>query len=310
MKSPITIFVCFLAMAILVGCTSKTIDLSSQSELTEALATSTVGMPIEIEDVILPGSELEPFAETSATEDSDHADAPGVLRVVKATPHGDGFRYSFVFYGLEPGEYDLSEYLVPVVGDSTRELPKIPVKVTTVLPPGQIEPNELKAGELPQLGGYRTRGIVLGLLWMLGLIMLIFGFRKKEIVRTVEERQQVTFADHLRPLLVAASRRELSTAQQSQLERLLLSYWKAKLGVEELSPAKAMAALKADPEAGELIRQLEDWLHRPNPQANVDVDRLLQPYRNVANLKQLRKVEELVQAASVSSSDASEVATS
>ena len=42
-----------------------------------------------------------------------------------------------------------------------------------------------------------------------------------------------------------------------------------------------MTALKADPEAGELLRQLEDWLHNPNPSAPVDLKRLLKPYTNV-----------------------------
>src|SRR5262249_14712758 len=66
-------------------------------------ATSTVGMPVRIEQVVLPGSELEPVAVTDKTL--------VVIRIDAVYPHGTALRYDLVCYGLEPGEYDLRKYL-------------------------------------------------------------------------------------------------------------------------------------------------------------------------------------------------------
>ena len=275
----ITLIVCFACLA---GCTSKSVDLQSGAQATKAIATATVGMPVAMDDVILPGGELEPAA---AGMESGATDQSGVLRIVRATPHGDDFRYSFVFYGLEPGDYDLANYLRPIPGGEPRELPTIPVKVTTLLPPGQVEPHTLTAGKLPGLGGYRRTFWALGILWAVGLLLLMFAFRRKPEVRTNASERQMTFADHLRPLMIAASQGTLSIEEQSAIERLLLSYWKDRLGVKRLSPAKAMDALKADPQAGELIRQLEAWLHAPDTPQDVDVEQLLAPYRGFTEIR-------------------------
>ena len=254
-------------------------------------------MPIEIVDVILPGGELEAIT-TKGTEETD---VPGVVRIVRATPHGDDYRYSFVFYGLDPGEYNLADYLTPLAGEAAHDLPPIPVKVTTLLPAGQIEPNGLNTGKLPRLGGYRNALWIAGIVWGTILMLLIFANRKKAVVLSADAERQATFADHLRPILQSASRGDLSTEQQSRLERLLLSYWKERLGVSDLSPANAMAALRDDDEAGKLVRQLEDWLHRPDPPASVDVEALLAPYRSVANLEQIQQAKEIVDAELVAS---------
>src|SRR6516162_7818337 len=63
---------------------------------------STVGMPAKIEQLVLPGPELE----AKPIEDRR---APLVLRVVESYAHGSAFRYDIVYYGLEPGAYDLRD---------------------------------------------------------------------------------------------------------------------------------------------------------------------------------------------------------
>ena len=45
--------------------------------------------------------------------------------------------------------------------------------------------------------------------------------------------------------------------------------------------AAALAALRAHPEAGALLRALEQWLHSPEGAADADVEALLRPYRDV-----------------------------
>ncbi len=65
---------------------------------------STVGMPARIEQRVLPGSELE-------VRPIDDRRAPIVLRILGVYPHGTAFRYDFVYYGLDPGTYDLKDLL-------------------------------------------------------------------------------------------------------------------------------------------------------------------------------------------------------
>ena len=46
--------------------------------------------------------------------------------------------------------------------------------------------------------------------------------------------------------------------------------------------AEEVLAMLEEAEAGALLRQLEDWLHKPQPSRDVDLAALLAPYRAVA----------------------------
>ena len=63
------------------------------------------------------------------------------------------------------------------------------------------------------------------------------------------------------------------------LERLILAHWRRRRSLEEVKANEAIAALRQDPEAGELLLKLEEWLHSPDPAEEVDVAALLSPYR-------------------------------
>ena len=55
----------------------------------------------------------------------DDRRAPVVLRIVDVYPHGTAFRYDLEYYGLEPGTFDLRDYLRRKDGSSTADLPPI-----------------------------------------------------------------------------------------------------------------------------------------------------------------------------------------
>src|SRR5678815_98809 len=100
--------------------------------------------PQEIAQVVVAGleaPELEVVAERVAT-----------------WPHGDAFRYDLEFWGLEPGDYDLRNFLRRKNGapDAASTLPAIPVTVKSILPPGMVTPHSPGMGGVPALGGYRT----------------------------------------------------------------------------------------------------------------------------------------------------------
>jgi hypothetical protein len=232
-------------------------------------------MPVQIEQLVLPGPELEPLPVTDKT--------PVVIRIDAVYPHGTDFRYDLFCYGLEPGEYDLRNYLRRTDGASASNLPALPFFVHSQLPLGQVEPNKLAFGTLPWLGGYRLLMIVAGVIWVTGLVWLVYPRRKPAAaIDAGPVVAPVTLADRLRPLVTDAIAGRLSTARLAELERTLVSYWRRRLGLADLAPVDALARLREHPEASPLIKELEAWLHRPAGSREVDVNVLLAPYQNVA----------------------------
>lgn len=238
----------------------------------EELGRASVGMSGTIRDLVLPGTELVVAPVTRETA--------LVLRLDAVRPHGDAFRYDLTWYGLEPGSHALAEFLVRKDGSSVAELPAHTVTVTSLLAPGQFEPHRPPAGELPRLGGYQTLLILGGILWFVGLVWILARFRRRAEVLAAGAARQVSLAERLRPLVAAARANELSPAGRAELELALLAFWRKRLGLVERDPLLALRELRAHPEAGPLLRGLEDWLHRPDPPA-VDLEHLLAPYADL-----------------------------
>jgi hypothetical protein len=238
-------------------------------------ARSSVGMPVRIEQIVLPGPELEPVPVTDKTL--------VVIRIDKVYPHGTAFRYDLVCYGLQPGEHDLRRFLQRKDGSATDDLPALPFTVETRLATGQIEPHGLAFSTWPWLGGYRVLLVLAGTIWVLGLIWLVYPRRRKFVVEASQTKEApLSLADRLRPLVTEAVAGKLAPAKLAELERALVSYWRRRLNLENLTPAEAVSQLRAHPEASPLVTQLENWLHRPAGDQPVDVARLLEPYRNIA----------------------------
>ena len=92
----------------------------------------------------------------------------------------------------------------------------------------------------------------------------------------------VTLADRLRPLVDAALAGTLSEGQHAELERLLIGYWRKRLKLEHMSPAEAIRVMRQHEEAGALLRNLEEWLHKPGAKAEAaEIAALLRPYQEL-----------------------------
>jgi hypothetical protein len=206
--------------------------------------------------------------------------APLVLRVDAVQAHGDRFRYDLVFYGLEPGAHDLGAALRRKDGTSTADLPPLELEVTSLLPPGPIEPHRPQAGWLPRLGGYRMALWVLGIAWLAGLVVLVRSRRRPRGHTLHAPRRSVPLEEQLRPLVAAARAGALDPAGRAELERALIAYWRRKLDLEDVDAAEALTRLASHPEAGPLLAGLEQWLHRPGV-PEPDLERLLAPYERL-----------------------------
>jgi hypothetical protein len=236
------------------------------------LATQSVGMTGQLLDFVLPGSELEPIPAEGSV--------PLVLRVVRVDPHGDAFRYRLTFQGLEPGRYDLATLLRRKDGSAAGGLDPVVVEITPVRPPGMHQPNQLAIAPLPRYGGYRTLLIAAAVFWVLGLVALLWLGRRRRAAAMTAARP-TSLAEELRPIVLEAMSGTLPPDRLAALERMLLTWWRQRLGLDREPAAQAIVALRAHPEAGELLRALERWLHQPGASKGVDVNALLRPYQDL-----------------------------
>jgi hypothetical protein len=234
---------------------------------------TTVGLPVQIEGLVLPGSELEVKPLTDRR-------APVVLRIVNVWPHGSAFRYDLEYYALEPGKFDLKDYLRRKDKSSLADLPAIPVEAHSVLPAGQIKPNDLQPNGVPRLGGYRLILLAAAVAWVFGLATILLVGRRKKIAEHARVKPR-TLAEHLRPLVEGAMAGRLAPAELAELERSLLVYWERRLNLHGVKPAEAIAKLRGHPDAGPLLQRLEEWLHRPGAADDTDVATLLKPYQEI-----------------------------
>jgi len=248
---------------------------------------TTVGMRARIDELPLPGSQLR------AKPVRDPQKAKLIVRVLNVYRHGTAFRYNFEVTPLVAGHLDLREHLEREDGSSTADLPEIPIEVRAVLPEDRLEPNQLAPAGVERVGGYRTWQIVIGVLWIIGLLLILFWRRTRADATAEEEAERPrTLADRLRPLVEGARAGTLDTGRRAELERLLLDYWRRRRSLEGEKIGAAIATLRKDPEASPLFLKLEQWLHQPEAEhedVDAEVASLLEPYRNVPELDRERE---------------------
>jgi hypothetical protein len=206
---------------------------------------------------------------------------PLIVRLGEVTPTDKGFEYRFHFIGFEPGEYRLADYLMHPDGSPAEELGDRTFRVRTILPEdhdGSL--TSYVPGVMPWFGGYRTVLVALGVVWVLGWIALAwFGRRRRKVEIVAEAPPPPSFAERLRPYVEAAADGTINPTGKAELERLLTAYWRDRLQLPEQRMADELTQLRKHAEAGELIRSLERWLHRPGGVSADEIELLLAPYR-------------------------------
>ncbi len=242
-------------------------SLSQAEEIPEAR----VGQPLRIEEIHIPGSQLQPIPRRDRTP-------PLVIRILDVRPAKDGFRYDFEVQGLDPGVHDLRQYLETIDSTTSPNQAPLQVRITTALPEGPPRPHDLAPTEIPKLGGYRTTLLVLGSIWLTGLISILL-WRKKKPSAATSEGPPPTLAERLTPLVAAASAGTLSSEDRASLDRLLLAHWRRHLPeISDLPPAEALATLRRHPDSAPLLLALEKWIHSPARTEPENLEELLRPY--------------------------------
>ncbi|MFK7741773.1 MAG: hypothetical protein AB8H80_15750 [Planctomycetota bacterium] len=235
---------------------------------------ATVGMRGFVKQVVLTGSELVPAPSSFKT--------PLVVRVLKTWPHGDHLRYDIEWQGLEEGSYNLVDYLVRKDGSSTEGLPAIEVEVEGLLPITELEPSDAEPKAAERVGGYSKLQVIGAIVWGVGLLAILFVGRKRKPRAAPPPPAKATLADRMRPLVEKIASGGGEESHKAELERLLLQFWRVRLDLGDRKAVEAIVAIKENEEAGALMRTVEQWLHAPRPPQDIDVNKLLEPYRSVS----------------------------
>jgi hypothetical protein len=210
-----------------------------------------------------------------------------IVRIdAKTLSKSGGFDYELHYIANRPGIHDLTQYIRRTDGGKLA-MSKVSIDVRTTLPKGhQGNLSEIDQPAVPSPMRYRLWMGIAGAVWVIP--MLALWIRRRWLNRPKPEphvEPPLTLADQLRPLVGAAIEGELNVDQQAKLERLLVAFWRERLGLGSLDPRDAWSRLRKHNEAGALVNQLERWLHqRPNGQT-VDVAALLEPYRHHAPIE-------------------------
>lgn len=251
------------------------LGLRAQGDADEFVGRSTVGILGTVEGIWLPGPELEPIERA--------VDAALIVEIVQVYPRDDANIYDFEFIGLEPGTFDLVQALQRIDGVEMEAMPEVMVEVASVLPPGQVEPSAVGAQEVEGLGGYRRFLWTIGIVWGVGVLLFagLFVWRRSQRPSRVDHSVRESLADKLRPQIQAAIDGALTDAGLAELERMLTTYWVRRLGLGEADTVTAHRRIRAHAQAGPLMRKLEEWLHSPTRDDDIDLAQLLEPYRDL-----------------------------
>ena len=232
-----------------------------------------LGFPTKVTDLYIPGSKIEIIPRTNN-------ESSLVIRILEIKPAADGFRYDLEIYALDPGTHRIADFLRDADDHTPVKNVDATFEVTTIHPLDTLpKPSDPEPVEPAKLGGYKTVIILLGILWALVFLAILF-YRKKQVADFVAENPPPTLHEKLQVLVSAASQGELTDQEQANLERLILGHWKRKIPeIGSLPPARALVELNNHPEASPLILKLEEWLHAPNPDlSRDDILPLLRPY--------------------------------
>ncbi len=214
--------------------------------------------------VTLPGSRLTAIPYT-------HGDALAV-RIAGVEPISGGFRYDLRFMAYGPGRHDLREYLLDDRQQPVSGLPEMPISVVALLPKEESgKLLETPPTPIDLRTNYRWG---MGLLWCLwGLLLLpLFLYGRKRRSRVVVSPPP-TIPERLRALLEHAAHSDLTVEQQTDIEKLLLTFWADKLQLPKERLIETLDELRKHPAAGAHVSRVEKWLHSRDARGNGSVAR-------------------------------------
>ena len=195
-----------------------------------------------------------------AAKVDDKADA--MVRIISTEKTANGFIYDLEFMGLEPGEYNLINYLRKASNGEKADLDEVKVEVGTELNAetwkGELLDFQKTVDTLTPW--YKKLNYLFLAFWVVILMVIIFYGRKKKEEDEVEVVQEKSLNEKICDLLGSLEGNSTKELWQ-RIEGLIFQHWYERKNLEGLPMHEAIVKLKADSEAGPFILKLEKGLH-------------------------------------------------
>lgn len=253
------------------------------SRVLQPLGRGSVGQMIRIDSVVIPGSEVEVAPIDDGTD--------VVIRIRKVWPHGTDQRYDLEVQGRVAGVHDLAQYFRRKDGSSL-EVTGLPFEVQDLITQDAAKPHAPPQAKLRPIGGYGRWATTIATVWVIaGLGLIIWVFRRPQQA-TDSSHARRTLAEQLEDAMQSVLSGSAERRDWARVESLLLAHWRNRMGLEAVSSAEALQRLRRDPQAGEVLRKLDEALHAPEPKDSIDWSALLKPYRDAAGVSAERLAAE------------------
>ena len=183
------------------------------------------------------------------------------LRLINIEKVNEAYIYNFEIIANEVGRFNVMDFLRSPQNSDLKKVAPLWLEFTSSLPKdfnGELIAYDQNQIELKPW--YQSLTRVLIAVWFLGLILIIFVKKKKEIVQ-VEVQAEVTLADFLLERLEQLNQGKSSKDLWQELELSCIQFCREHLQIKDLSGAEVFERLKEDDESGKLIKSLEKALH-------------------------------------------------
>lgn len=249
----------------------------------------------------LPTVGIEAF-ETLTLEDPSYKVAevtnntPLLVRITGIESVGDGaFQYRLSYKGLEKGVFNLTDFIVKPTGERLKE----PIATVTIESAIPAHSTYAAAWSGPPFQGrafpYRLSLILCSIAWTgAGAFMFWQQWRQQQAVlsaqtppspeaaSTDDVLNTQTLADLLRPLVEKAADKSINAAEKAELEGILFQYWGKDLELDHLNSVEQLRRILEHPDAGALLRTIEQWLYQPDSLITQDeINEALESYLGI-----------------------------
>lgn len=188
--------------------------------------------------------------------------APLVARIAGSTTRGPATVYDVRYIVNRPGTFDLRNYFRAADGSALDALPSFEITADRVGGDpidGALDPVAQVDVDIP--GGYFTALAGIGAAWIIWLLLLIFYKRERRTAPVEEAPPEPTLRELLLPLVRLAEEGKLDLAHKSELDLLLLKYWRDELNLTPGTVAAGIDLIRRDANTGDVFETIERWLH-------------------------------------------------
>ena len=186
------------------------------------------------------------------------------VRIAKVIEQPSARIYDVRYIVNRAGTFDLKDYLIGEDGRSLDGLPSFKfhgdAKLSKHLDTRIQETEEISV----DVGGYYYATLAgLAVFWIVWLLLIIFYGRSKAPPPAIAAPPEPTPAEMLRAFLAQLEGGTLDAAAKAKMEMLLLRRWREELALANVPMNTAFEAINRDAKTGNLLRQVEQWLHNP-----------------------------------------------